>query len=158
MKKYLGVTLGIVTAIGGYLEAGAILTAGQAGSIFGFGLIWPVLLATVCMIFLIEMVGRMATMGDKAYADILREKFGFKFALLPLSAQLIVNFLLLTAEIGGAAFALYLITDVSFELWVFAIAPVLWLLLWRGSFSLIENGPGLLGLVTLCFFVAAFVL
>jgi Mn2+/Fe2+ NRAMP family transporter len=158
VKNYLSVTLGILTAIGGYVDVGAIATAGQAGSIFGFGLIWAMLLGTVCIIFLIEMVGRMAAMSDKTYMDILREKFGFKFALLPLASELVANFLILAAEIGGAAFALYLITGIPFQLWTVAVALALWLVLWRGSFSLIENGTSILGLVTLCFLVATFIL
>jgi Mn2+/Fe2+ NRAMP family transporter len=158
LSRYLSVTLGILTAIGGYVDVGAIATAGEAGSIFGFSLIWAMLLGTVCIIFLIEMVGRMAAMSDKAYPDILREKFGIKFALLPLTSELIANFLILAAEIGGAAFALYLITGISFQIWAFAVGVMLWLFLWGGSFSLIENGTSILGLVTLCFLVAAFAL
>ena len=156
MKKYLSVALGILTAIGGYVDVGAIVTAGQAGSKYGFGLLWAMVLGTICIIFLVEMVGRMGAMGNKAYADILREKFGIKFALLPLASELIANFLLLAAEIGGAAFAFYLITGVSFQLWTVVVALVLWLLLWRGDFSIIENGTSILGLVALCFLVAAF--
>jgi Mn2+/Fe2+ NRAMP family transporter len=158
VKRYLSVTLGILTAIGGYVDVGAIATAGEAGSKFGFSLVWVMLLGTICIIFLIEMVGRLAAMSDKAYMDILREKFGIKFALLPLSSELVANFLLLAAEIGGAAFALYLITGLPFQLWTAAVALALWLLLWRGSFSLIEDGTSILGLVTLCFLVAAFTL
>jgi Mn2+/Fe2+ NRAMP family transporter len=158
LKRYLSVTLGILTAIGGYVDVGAIATAGEAGSKYGFGLIWAMLLGTVCIIFLIEMVGRMSAMNDKAYMDILREKFGIKFALVPLASELIANFLLLAAEIGGAAFALYLLTGIPFQIWTAAVALALWLLLWRGSFSLIEDGTSILGLVTLCFLVAVFVL
>ena len=158
MRKYLSVTLGILTAIGGYVDVGAIATAGEAGSKYGFGLIWAMLLGTVCIIFLIEMVGRMSAMNDKAYMDILREKFGIKFALLPLASELIANFLLLAAEIGGAAFALYLLTGIPFQIWTAAVALSLWLLLWRGSFSLIEDGTSILGLVTLCFLLASFTL
>src|ERR1043165_7245269 len=93
LKKYLSVTLGILTAIGGYVDIGAIATAGEAGSKFGFSLIWAMLLGTVCIIFLVEMVGRMAAMSDTAYMDILREKFGIKFAIVPLTSELIANFL-----------------------------------------------------------------
>ena len=53
MKRYLSVTLGILTAIGGYVDVGAIATAGEAGSKYGFGLIWAMLVGTVCIIFLI---------------------------------------------------------------------------------------------------------
>lgn len=158
MKKYLSVTLGILTAIGGFVDVGAIATAGEAGSKFGFSLVWAMLLGTVCIIFLVEMVGRMAATGDKAYADVLREKFGIKFALLPLASELVANFLVLAAEIGGAAFALYLITGIPFQLWTAVVAIALWLLLWRGSFGLIEDGTSILGLVTLSFLVAVFAL
>jgi Mn2+/Fe2+ NRAMP family transporter len=158
LSRYLSVTLGILTAIGGFVDVGAIATAGEAGSKFGFSLVWAMLLGTLCIIFLVEMVGRMAAMSDKAYADILREKFGIKFALLPLSSELLANFLVLAAEIGGAAFALYLITGISFQLWTAVVALALWLLLWRGSFGLIEDGTSILGLVTFSFLVGAFVL
>src|SRR5256714_1928114 len=150
--------LGIITAIGGFVDVGNIATAGEAGSKFGFSLVWAVLLGTVVVIFLIEMVGRMAAMGDKAYADIIREKFGIKFALLPLSADLIANFLLLSAEIGGAAFALYLLSDVNFRLWALVVGASLLLVLLNARFAVIENTPSLLGLVTLCFVVASFTL
>jgi len=39
MKQVLGVTLGILTAIGGFLDVGAFATAGQAGAKFGLGLV-----------------------------------------------------------------------------------------------------------------------
>ena len=35
MKKWLSITLGMVTAIGGFLDAGTIATAGEAGAKFG---------------------------------------------------------------------------------------------------------------------------
>src|SRR5438874_3100179 len=150
--------LGILTAIGGFVDVGNIATAGEAGSKFGYSLVWAVLLGTVVVIFLIEMVGRMAAMGDKAYADIIREKFGIKFALLPLSADLIANFLLLSAEIGGAAFALYLVSDINFRIWALVVGASLLLVLLNARFAVIENTPSLLGLVTLSFVVASFTL
>jgi Mn2+/Fe2+ NRAMP family transporter len=38
------------------------------------------------------------------------------------------------------------------------VAGVVWLLLWLGTFDVVEDGTALLGLVTLCFVVAVFVL
>ncbi|MFL5449848.1 MAG: divalent metal cation transporter, partial [Gemmatimonadales bacterium] len=58
MGKLLKIALGIFTSIGGFLEVGAIATTAQAGSAFGFSLIWSVVLGTVCVIFLVEMSGR----------------------------------------------------------------------------------------------------
>ena len=56
MKKYLQVTLGIFTSIGGFLEVGAIATTAQAGAQFGFRLAWVLLLGTICVIFLVDFV------------------------------------------------------------------------------------------------------
>lgn len=39
MKKWLSLGLGIVTATGGFLDAGTIATAGESGAKFGLGLI-----------------------------------------------------------------------------------------------------------------------
>jgi hypothetical protein len=39
MKKWFSITLGIVTATGGFLDAGSISTAGEAGAKFGLGLV-----------------------------------------------------------------------------------------------------------------------
>jgi Mn2+/Fe2+ NRAMP family transporter len=158
VKRFSGVALGVLTAIGGFVDVGNIGTAGEAGSKYGYGLIWAILLGAVAVIFLIEMVGRLAAVSDKAYADIVREKFGIKFALVPLTADFIANFLLLSAEIGGAGFALYLLTNISFRIWAVVVGGALVSLLLNAKFKVIENGPSILGLVTLCFVVAVFTL
>ena len=86
MKKWFSITLGIVTATGGFLDAGTVATSGEAGAKFGLGLIWAVLVATVAIILLVEMVGRFTAVSQKTYADAIRENFGFKFYLLPLTS------------------------------------------------------------------------
>jgi NRAMP (natural resistance-associated macrophage protein)-like metal ion transporter len=158
LKKALEITLGIVTSIGGFLDVGAIATAVQAGAAFKFQLIWVVALGTICVIFLVEMSGRLAAVSRHTLVDALRERFGVNFYLVPFLAELIVDFLVLAAEIGGVCLALQLITGVSFRWWALPVAFVLWLLLWRGTFTIIENGTSFFGLITLCFVVAVFVL
>jgi len=158
MKKWFSITLGIVTATGGFLDAGTVATSGEAGAKFGLGLIWAVLLATVAVILLVEMIGRFTALSQKTYADAIRENFGFKFYLLPLISGIIAESLLLAAEIGGIAIALSLFTGISWH-YLFPVAALLvWILSWRAPFSLIENGPALLGLITLSFLVGIVVL
>ena len=153
MKKWFSITLGIVTATGGFLDAGTVATSGEAGAKFGLGLIWAVLVATVAIILLVEMVGRFTALSQKTYADAIRENFGFKFYLFPLVSELIAESLLLAAEIGGIAIALSLFTGISWH-YLFPVAALLvWVMVWRAPFSLIENGPALLGLITLSFLV-----
>ena len=154
MKKWLGLALGIVTATGGFLDAGTVATSGEAGAKFGLGLIWAILVATVAVILLVEMSGRFAAISKKTYADAIREEFGFKFYLIPLMSELIAESLLLAAELGGIAIALSLFTGISWH-YLFPVAALLvWIMVWRAPFSLIENGPALLGLLTLSFVAA----
>src|SRR5256714_1537258 len=151
MKKWFSLTLGIVTATGGFLDAGTVATSGEAGAKFGLGLIWAVVIATIAIILLVEMVGRFTAVSQKTYADAIRENFGFKFYLLPLTSELIAESLLLTAELGGISIALSLFTGISWH-YLFPVSALLvWLLAWRAPFDLIENGPALLGLLTLSF-------
>lgn len=154
MGKLLEIALGIVTSIGGFLDVGAIATAAEAGSSFRFQLIWAIVLGTVCVIFLVEMSGRLAAVSKHTLAAAVRERFGFNFYILPLVAEVIVDFLVLGAEIGGVCIALQLVTGIHFQWWALPVAFTIWLLLWKGNFGLIENGVSLLGLVTLGFVVA----
>ncbi len=73
MKKWFSLTLGIVTATGGFLDAGTVATSGEAGAKFGLGLIWAVVIATIAIILLVEMVGRFTAVSQKTYADAIRE-------------------------------------------------------------------------------------
>ncbi|WP_445249252.1 NRAMP family divalent metal transporter [Microcoleus sp. OTE_8_concoct_300] len=156
MNKIREIALGIVTSIGGFLDVGAIATAAEAGSSFEFQLIWTIVLGTICVIALVEMSGRLAAVSKHTLADAVRERLGFNFFIFPLIAEVIVDFLVLGAEIGGVCIALQLVTGISFQWWALPVAFAIWLLLWKGNFSLIENGISFLGLITLAFVVATF--
>ncbi|TIO80215.1 MAG: divalent metal cation transporter, partial [Mesorhizobium sp.] len=158
MKKLLEISLGVVTSVGGFLEVGSMATAAQAGALFGFQLIWAIVLGTICIIFLVEMAGRFAAVSHHTIADGIRERFGFNAFLWPLLAVLLVNFLVLSAEIGGVAIAAELATGIGFQWWALPAAFLAWLLLWKGTFGLIEKGVSMLGLITLCFVVASVML
>ena len=158
MKKWLSVALGVLTATGGFVDVGAMSTAGEAGASFGLGLVWAMVLGTLAIVLLVEMTGRLAAVSGKTYADALRERFGFKFYLIPLSSDLIANAFLLAADLGGMAIGMALLTGASWHVMVPVAALVILLMVWRAPFALIENGPALLGLVTLTFWVAIFAL
>jgi Mn2+/Fe2+ NRAMP family transporter len=65
-----------------------------------------------------------------------------------------VSFLVLASEIGGTALALQFATGINYRLWAAPIAILGWLLLWRGTFGVVEQGTALLGLTALVFAVA----
>ncbi|HJT17913.1 MAG TPA: divalent metal cation transporter [Thermoanaerobaculia bacterium] len=155
MKKALTLALGILTSVGGFFDVGNIATCTQAGARFRFQLIWAMLLATITVIFLIEMSGRFAAVTKKALPDTIREHFGFTFWLVPFIILTLIHILVLAAEIGGICFALHLVTGLPLQVFALPVAVLLWLFLWRSTFSAIENSTSALGLITLCFVVAA---
>jgi Mn2+/Fe2+ NRAMP family transporter len=158
VKNALKLALGILTSIGGYLEAGSLGTALQAGASFRFELLWAIAAGTVCLVMLTEMSGRLAAVSHHTVVGAVRKRFGISVQIWPLLTQILIDLFVLACEIGGAAFALELATGISMRLWVLPVAVALWLLLWRGTFGLIENGVAALGLVTLAFPVAAVLL
>jgi Mn2+/Fe2+ NRAMP family transporter len=155
MSKLLEIALGIVTGIGGFLETGSLATAAQAGAGFGFQLVWAIALGVICIAFLVEMAGRLAAVSHHTLPDAMRERFGIRFFLVPLVAVALVSFLVLASEIGGVCLALQFATGVSFRWWAPLVAVALWLLLWKGTFGVVEKGASMLGLVTIAFVVGA---
>jgi Mn2+/Fe2+ NRAMP family transporter len=156
MKKIFEIALGIVTSVGGFLEAGSIITAVQAGAEFHTQLIWAVALGGLCVIFLVEMSGRFAAVSKHTIPDALRERFGIYFFVWCSVPLLLVMLLVLAAEIGGVCVALELATGLAFRWWAIPVGFLTAALLWKGSFGVIEKGVSLLGLITLSFIVALF--
>jgi Mn2+/Fe2+ NRAMP family transporter len=155
MKKILQLALGIITSVGGFLEIGSVTTAAQAGASFGYQLLWSILLGTLCLIFLVEMSGRLAAVSKHTVVEAMRERFGFPFFFFVLIGIVIVAFLVLVAELGGIGFSLQILTGIGFPWWALPVSLLVWLLMWKGTFGLIENGASLLGLVTISFAIAA---
>jgi Mn2+/Fe2+ NRAMP family transporter len=67
----------------------------------------------------------------------------------------IVSLLVLSSEMGGVALALQMATGVRFQIWAVPIAFLAWLILWRGTFGIVENGGAILGLVSVVFAIGA---
>jgi Mn2+/Fe2+ NRAMP family transporter len=155
MKKALQLALGLLTAIGGFFDIGNLVTASQAGASFRFQLLWALGFGTIIVIFLVEMSGRFAAVTGKAIPEALREHFGVRVTIPPMAVVFLLHLLTLAAEIGGVALALQLITGISFRIWAIPVGILIWLFLWRASFDAIEYSTASLGMITLCFVVAA---
>lgn len=156
MKKIKDIALGIITAIGGFIDAGAIASSSQAGSQFQWSLLWVVVLSFFTITLYIEMAARVAISTRRALFDAVRERLGFRLALFPLAAMCMVNLLTIAAEVSGMAWAIQMATGWSYLAWAIPVTLLLWLVLWKASFSLVENGSSLLGLFILVFVWAAF--
>jgi Mn2+/Fe2+ NRAMP family transporter len=153
-RSVLQLSLGVLTAIGGFLDVGAIGTAGEAGARFQLGLVWAFVVGTLAIVLLLLMAGRFTAATGKPYAAAVREHLGFKFYLVPLSAELLANSLMLAAELGGVAIALSMLSGLSWHLLLPLAAAAVLATAWWAPFSWIENGPAILGLITLSFVAA----
>jgi len=158
MKKLKDIALGVITAIGGFIDAGQLLSTSQAGALFQWSLLWTVPLCVVIATVYEEMGARVAMSTQNAQFDAVRHRLGFRLALIPLLALSLVNLLTLVAELAGMSFAFQMATGVTYRLWTVPCALLLWFILWKGPFSLIENGASLLGMFILVFVWAAWVL
>ncbi|MFS3127525.1 NRAMP family divalent metal transporter [Nocardioides sp. Bht2] len=154
MKRYLAVALGVLTAIGGFVDIGDLVTNAQVGARFGMSLGLVVVVGVIGICVFAEMSGRIAAVSQRATFDLIRERLGPRIGLLNLFGSMAVTLLTFIAEIGGVALALSLVSSVHYLLIVPFIALLLAALLWRAKFSFLENSLGLLGLVLIVFAVA----
>lgn len=158
MKRLLGVALGILTAIGGFVDIGDLVTNAVVGSRFGLSLAWVVLVGVVGICLFANMSGRVAAVSGRATFEVIRERMGAKAGLANLAASFLINLMTVTAEIGGVALALQLASGVAYLLWVPVALLAVWLVIWRVKFKIMENVTGLLGLTLVVFGVALFLL
>ena len=154
MKKLLSLALGILTAIGGFVDIGDLVVNAQVGARFGLSLGLVVVVGVVGICVFAEMAGRVAACSNRATFDLVRERLGPGTGLLNLVASLAVTLLTFVAEIGGVALSIALVSSVSELLVVPLIGLLVWLVLWRAKFSIMENALGLLGLALVIFTVA----
>ncbi len=152
--KVFAVTLGILTAIGGFVDIGDLVTNAVVGSRFGLSLAWVVVVGVGGIAVFAHMSGKVTAISGRATFEVIRERLGPRAALANLVGSMAMTLLTLTAEIGGVALALQLLSGVVPVLVVLPVALVLWMALWRVTFSWLENVAGLLGLLLLVFVVA----
>jgi len=156
VKKLFAVALGVLTAIGGFVDIGDLVTNAVVGARFGMSLAWVVVVGVVGICLFAQMSGRVAAVSGRATFEIIRERLGPRVGGANLVASFLVTMLTLTAEIGGIALALELASSVERRLWIPFAGLAVWLVLWRVKFSVLENAAGLLGLALVVFAVALF--
>ena len=154
--KVFQVALGILAAIGGFVDIGDIVFNVAAGAAFGYELLWVVVVGVVGIIVYSEMCGRVAAVSNKAVFDAVRERVGFGAGLVTLVAAGVVTLMTLAAEIGGIAICLQLLSAQSYRWLVLFAVVALALVVWITPFEWIERIFGYGGLCLLVFAVAAY--
>jgi len=153
--KIFQIALGILAAIGGFVDIGDLVFNVSAGATFGYQLLWVIVIGVVGIIVYSEMCGRVATVSGKAVFDAVRERLGFRTGLAALVSAQVVNLMTLTAEIGGVAICLQLLSALPYRLLILLAGIVLAIVVWTTSFDWIERVFGYGGLCLLVFAVAA---
>ncbi len=155
MNRIFGLALGILAAIGGFVDIGDLVFNVAAGATFGYQLLWVIPIGVLGIIVYSEMCGRVAAVSGKAVFDAVRERVGFKAALGALVASEIVNLMTLAAELGGVAIALQLLSGLPYR-WLIVLAALAFaVIVWVTAFEWLERIFGYGGLCMLVFAVAA---
>src|SRR5690348_777385 len=143
-----------MTAVGGFVDISELVFAAQAGSAFGYALIWVFAFGTVGMMVFGEMCGRVAAVAHQPVFNLMRHRLGLKLGLVTLIASVISTLITTAAEIGGLGLVLHYLTGEPYLLMAVVSVVVLGASMWVLPFKWIERTYGLLGLMMLVFAVA----
>src|SRR6476619_3517306 len=150
----LELTLGIMTAVGGFVDISELVFAAQAGSIFGYALIWTFAFSTIGIMAFGEMAGRVAAVAHQPVFNLMRHRLGLKLGLVTLFASLLSTLVTCAAEIGGLGLFLHYLTGAPYLLMSVVSTAVVMASMWVLPFKWIERVYGLLGLLMLVFAAA----
>ena len=92
MNKVLQIALGIIAAIGGFVDIGDLVFNIQAGSRFGYQLLWAIPVGVIGIMVFAEMSGRVAAIHKKANFELVRERYSARLGLATLIASLVLCF------------------------------------------------------------------
>src|SRR4051812_41797599 len=108
--RFAEIFLGILTAVGGFVDVSELVFMSQAGARFGYALIWVVVISTIGIMVFGEMSGRVAAIAKQPVFNLMRNRLGLRLGLITLIASFISNLITCAAEIGGGALVLPLLT------------------------------------------------
>jgi NRAMP (natural resistance-associated macrophage protein)-like metal ion transporter len=140
-------------------DATGITGYALAGSQFGYDLLWVLILTALCLGPIQEMVARMGTVTGKGLSDLIRERFGVAPTLWVMVLLFLANAATTVAEfagVGGAAQLLFPFAgDVARYIAIPIAALLVWFLVLRGSFRVVERVLLVLTLVFFSYIISA---
>lgn len=143
---------------------GTITTASQAGAGFGMALVWALIFSVIATMFLQEMTTRLGIITGKDLGTAFREQFShpvlkFIAVAIVIAAIGIGNAAYETANILGGASGLAIITGSSVRIWAVVLGVFIGLLLWFGSYKVIEKFfVVMVAIISLSFMITAIVI
>lgn len=136
-------------------DAGGITTYSVAGARYGYMLLWTLIPTTIALIVIQEMVARMGVVTGKGLSDLIRENYGVKITFFMMIILLVANFGTTIAEFAGWAASME-IFGLSKYVTVPSGAFLIWLLVTRGSYRVVEGVLLMACMIYLGYVVSAF--
>lgn len=118
-------------------DAGGITTYTQAGSHYGYALLWSLIPMTIALYVTEEMCARMGVITGKGLSDLIREEFGFRSTFFVMVTGFFVDLANVVAEFAGVAEGMR-IFGVSKFIAVPVAAFIVWILVLRGTYRQVE--------------------
>jgi Mn2+ and Fe2+ transporters of the NRAMP family len=145
---------GIITVNAGN-DAGGITTYSSVGASYGYKMLWGLIVITISLAVIQEMNARMAVVTGKGLSDLIREKFGVKWAFFAMLVLLIANMGVVMGDFAGIAMSFGLF-GISKYVAIPVAAAVIWLLVTKGSYSKVEKVFLLLTIAFFGYIISAF--
>lgn len=128
---------GIITANAGN-DAGGVTTYSVVGAQFGYSMLWGLFAIGIGLAVIQEMNARMAVVTGKGLSDLIRERYGVKWAFFAMAVLLIANVGVCIGDFAGIAASLEL-----FHLTKYLTIPIITFLipfiLFKGNYSTAEK-------------------
>jgi NRAMP (natural resistance-associated macrophage protein)-like metal ion transporter len=119
-------------------DAGGITTYSLAAANYGYSILWMMIPTTIALVVVQEMCARMGAVTGKGLSDLIRESFGVKVTFYVMIALLLTNMGNSISEFAGIAASLE-IFGISKYVSVPLSGILVWLLIVKGSYKLVEK-------------------
>ncbi|HEY5523214.1 MAG TPA: Nramp family divalent metal transporter, partial [Desulfuromonadaceae bacterium] len=136
-------------------DAGGITTYSLAAANYGYSILWMMIPTTIALIVVQEMCARMGAVTGKGLSDLIRESFGVKVTFYVMIALLLTNMGNSISEFAGIAASLE-IFGISKYISVPICAVLVWLLIVKGSYKVVEKVFLVACLIYIAYLIAAF--
>lgn len=118
-------------------DAGGIATYTQAGSAYGYTMLWSLIPMTIALYVTMEMCARMGVITGKGLSDLIREEFGFRSTFFVMVVGFLVDLANVVAEFAGVAASME-IFGISKYVAVPIAAVLVWILVLKGTYRQVE--------------------
>ncbi|MBI6873513.1 NRAMP family divalent metal transporter [Clostridium aciditolerans] len=145
---------GIITANAGN-DAGGVTTYSVVGAHYGYSMLWGMFAIAIGLAVVQEMNARMAVVTGKGLSDLIRERFGVKWAFFAMLVLLVANLGVCIGDFAGIAASLELF-HISKYISIPILTALIWFILTRGNYSKAEKIFLFLTITFFGYFITAF--